>query len=213
MSTVILEDKKFLVTLSQTRKMPCKSIGLPATLCKTGAKLRKIPGSVCSKCYALKGMYSYPVVRKAQNQRFNQLMRALHSVNTAHRRKYIADFVSAIKPDRYFRWFDSGDLQSVEHLELIAEICRKTPQTKHWLPTHEYGILKKYLHKYDIPKNLIIRVSAAMINDAPPSGFRLTATVAAGIGHACDAKERGDNCGACRVCWDKRVRNIDYPLR
>ena len=201
-----------MINLSQTRKMPCKSIGLPATLCKTGAKLRKIPGSVCSKCYALKGTYSYPVVKKAQNQRFNQLMLALHSVNIAHRAKYIKEFVLAIKPDRYFRWHDSGDLQSVEHLELIAEICRKTPQTKHWLPTHEYGILKKYLVKNDIPKNLVIRVSTAMIGAAPPH-YRLTATVAAGIGHACDAKERDGNCGACRVCWDKRVRNIDYPLR
>jgi DNA topoisomerase-2 len=35
--------------------MPGFSYNLPATKCITGAKLVKIPGSVCSGCYALKG--------------------------------------------------------------------------------------------------------------------------------------------------------------
>ena len=42
---------------------------------------------------------------------------------------------------------DSGDLQSLEMLEAIAEVARQTPEVKHWLPTKEYGIyptLQKY---------------------------------------------------------------------
>ena len=41
--------------LSKPSKMPGPAHNLPAAACTTGAKLAKIPGSVCSGCYALKG--------------------------------------------------------------------------------------------------------------------------------------------------------------
>ena len=37
----------------------------------------------------------------------------------------------------YFRWHDSGDLQGQQHLDQIIEVCRLTPDVKHWLPTRE----------------------------------------------------------------------------
>ena len=37
--------------LSKPSKMPGWSIGIPAKECKTGAKLRLIPNSVCEGCY------------------------------------------------------------------------------------------------------------------------------------------------------------------
>jgi hypothetical protein len=40
--------------LSKPSKMPGWSIGIPAKECKTGAKLRLIPNSVCEGCYAEK---------------------------------------------------------------------------------------------------------------------------------------------------------------
>ena len=40
--------------LSKPGKMPGWSIGIPAAECNTGSKLRLIPNSVCSTCYALK---------------------------------------------------------------------------------------------------------------------------------------------------------------
>ena len=43
-------------SLSKPSKMPGWSIGLPAKECKTGSKLRAVPGSVCYDCYALKGL-------------------------------------------------------------------------------------------------------------------------------------------------------------
>ncbi len=44
--------------LGQTSKMPCPSYSTSARDCKTGSKLRKIPGSVCHGCYAYKGRYN-----------------------------------------------------------------------------------------------------------------------------------------------------------
>ena len=48
-------------SLSDTSKMPGKSWGINADLCKTGFKLAKIAGTICSVCYAKKGFYTlYP---------------------------------------------------------------------------------------------------------------------------------------------------------
>ena len=63
--------RKLMVTniLSQTSKMPCKSISLDAELCNTGSKLAKIPNTPCNKCYALRGFYNMPSVKKAMAAR------------------------------------------------------------------------------------------------------------------------------------------------
>jgi hypothetical protein len=66
-----------------------------------------------------------------------------------------------IKRQKWFRWHDAGDLQSVDHMNKIIEVCKLTPDTKHWLPTQE----RQYLPKpEDVPENLIIRLSAAKVD-------------------------------------------------
>jgi len=55
--------------LSKPSKMPGWAYGLPAPECKTGSKLRDIPNSTCSGCYAMKGCYVFPVVQAAQYRR------------------------------------------------------------------------------------------------------------------------------------------------
>ena len=53
--------------MTRTKKMPGLSYSLPAWECITGAKLRKVKGSVCAGCYALKGNYTrYPAIKAAQ---------------------------------------------------------------------------------------------------------------------------------------------------
>ena len=54
----VTEAKKITGSLTRTSKMPGLSYSLPAWECKTGSKLRKIKGSVCASCYALKGNYT-----------------------------------------------------------------------------------------------------------------------------------------------------------
>ena len=55
--------------LSKPSKMPSYAYSLPAKECKVGSKLRKVKGSVCFGCYALKGNYVYPNVQKALYKR------------------------------------------------------------------------------------------------------------------------------------------------
>ena len=199
--------------LSKPSKMPCDGWSIPAWECKVGSILRKIKGSVCAHCYALKGMYVFQNVKDAMMQRFAALTLALS--NAAEREKFIAAFVKLLTGKPYFRWHDSGDIQSVEHLVLIADIARATPGTKYWLPTREAAIVRKFAESHTVPDNLTVRVSAPMVDGKPlaVAGFPTSSVHKKGkaIGEECGAYTRDGFCGPCRLCWDKTVENVSYP--
>jgi len=193
--------------LSATTKMPCKSFNLPAWECKTGSKLAKIKGSVCFNCYAMKGNYTrFPVVKKAQYKKLGQLFNP----------SWVGAMVSMIEREKnpFFRWHDAGDVQSVEHFNNICEVARKTPNIKHWLPTREHKIINDYIKAGNtIPDNLIVRISATMIDDKPSKTASHTSTVhnqSDPIGHECPAPKQDGECGDCRACWDTNVKNVSY---
>ena len=183
--------------------MPCYSFNLPASECKTGSKLAKIEGSVCNGCYALKGFYRMPVVKKSMYDRL-ALIKQDSFVYT------MTNEITRKEKSGFFRWHDSGDLQSVEHLEKIVEICKRTPHIKHWLPTREKSILSKY--KGDIPDNLTIRLSSSMVDVIQESTKYNTSTVHTTVkfGVECSAPSNNNKCGSCRKCWDKSIKNISY---
>ena len=58
----IKEAQKIMISLGRAGKMPCPTYNTPAKLCKTVSKLRKIKGSTCNGCYAMKGNYLFPSV-------------------------------------------------------------------------------------------------------------------------------------------------------
>jgi len=191
--------------LSKTSKMPCPSYNLPAQECKVGGKLAKIEGSVCANCYALKGNYKRyeKTVAPALYGRLASLENDL----------WVGAMTTLIRGQRYFRWHDSGDLQSVEHFDKIVQVAHNTPDTKHWLPTREKKILQAY--NKSIPDNLVIRLSAAMVGGQPPATKHNTSTVHRAIdlvfyGHECPAYKQGGECGKCRACWDKTIDNVSY---
>ena len=190
--------------LSNTSKMACKSYGLPAAECQVGSKLRLVPGSTCSDCYALKGNYvRYPAIVQAQYRRLESLKNPL----------WLPAMITLITGQVKFRWHDSGDLQSVEHLEMICEVARQTPGTKHWLPTREKAMVTKHARLFAVPENLVIRVSAAMIDGNAPASAN-TSTVHTNlfnlVGNACIAPDQAGECRDCMMCWDKSVANVSY---
>jgi hypothetical protein len=199
-------------TLTQTSKMPCKSYSLPTEACQTGYKMSKIKGSICASCYADRGFYSMyaKTIKPAQFAR-------LDSIDGQF---WVDGMVALIGTDKYFRWHDSGDLQSLEHLEKIARVATMTPATMHWLPTREYAMIKRYIAKHGaLPKNLIVRLSA-MYPDQPvkiPASLVGVANVTASnvhtgapIGQRCVAPDQAGACGTCRACWTDAV--ISYEL-
>jgi hypothetical protein len=114
-----------------------------------------------------------------------------------------------IKGEEVFRWHDSGDLQSVQHLKNIFEVCNKTPETSHWLPTREAKFLK-LMDPEVLPKNLIIRMSSHMIDQEPVKFWPWTSTVSTGS-FTCPASKQGNECKSCRNCWDRNIANVSYP--
>ena len=70
----IKEAKKITHSLSDPGKMPGYAYSIPAHECKTGTKLRGVPGSVCFKCYAYeRGRYRFQNVKDAQYKRLAAL--------------------------------------------------------------------------------------------------------------------------------------------
>jgi len=200
----IKQSKKIIISLSKPDKMPGYAYGLPAWECKTGAKLVKVPGSVCAGCYALKGNYArFPEIKKSQYKR-------LASISRPEWVEAMAVVINskAVAQHGYFRWHDAGDIQSPEHLQKIFEVCKLTPKVKHWMPTREAQFLKD-IDPAQVPDNLIIRMSSHMIDQGPVTFWPHTSTVGSST-RTCPAPDQGGKCGSCRTCWNREIPNIEY---
>ena len=184
--------------LSKPSKMPGWSIGIPAKECKTGSKLRLIPKSVCYKCYALKGCYVFKVVQEAQYKR-------LKAISHPDWVQAMTTLINSKKPD-VFRWHDSGDVQDLQHLKKIFEVCRATPAKRHWMPTREAWIKD---HMASCPDNLVVRFSSPMVDQEPVKSWANTSTVST-KSRSCPAPDNNNECGSCRACWDPLVKNVEY---
>jgi len=196
----VKQAKKLTGSLTRTSKMPGLSYSLPAWECKTGSKLRKIKGSVCASCYALKGNYTrYKAIKAAQYVRLKKLKN----------KTWITAMVTQIKNQKWFRWHDAGDIQSMEHLEKIFQVCKQTPETMHWMPTREAQFLKT-IDPATVPKNLIIRMSSHMVDQGPVNFWPWTSTVTSTGGASCPAPKQGGQCKDCRACWNRKEKNISY---
>jgi hypothetical protein len=197
--------------LSAPSKMPCRSYSIPAKYCKTGGKLVSVKNSVCSKCYALKGFYNMPNVRNALQKRFN-------SINKPEWVDAMTIAIAGKETSGYFRWHDSGDIQSVEHLTKICQIAINLPSIKFWLPTREYSFVTQYKKQFGyIPSNLTIRLSSLMINGNAPTGIaKILGLTTSGVSKDktfnCPASNQDNKCLNCRACWDKSVKNVSYKL-
>jgi hypothetical protein len=198
---------------SNPSKMPCYSWSIPTEYCVTGSKLAKIEGTPCFECYAQKGFYNMPSTVNAMERRYKIFQ-------TIDREKFISDFVVALVGEEYFRWFDSGDVQSLEMLETIAEIARQTPSVKHWLPTREYAMVHEYLKKHGaFPENLLVRLSCTKIDlEKHPmetgNGSLIVTKWENAPEHAvkCSAPAQEGKCKDCRACWNKDVQTVAYLL-
>ena len=213
----VVQARKYIGGLTTTSKMPCPSYSLPAQACKTGSKLVSIVGSVCYGCYALKGFYQF---KQGKNSREIRLA-------SIYKQDWVQAMVTVLESRRdksYFRWHDSGDVQSLMHLGNIMEVAKRTPNTKHWLPTREYKFMKDYVESGgDVPANMYVRISTYMIDGIPPLRFAdtLNKQVEGFIGVSgvskdkmvadCPAYEQGGRCDECRTCWTTK-ENVVYPF-
>lgn len=215
MVTKLQECLEIIGGLSKPSKMPWYSWSTPATACVTGSKLAKKKGTVCSKCYALKGMYLFPNTQTAMERR----------LKARDDPRFVAAFVYVLNTkynnikgrENRFRWYDSGDIGTLKHLKDISIIAKYTPQIRHWLPTKEVGIVKEYYKSTapswkDDPLNLIIRPSHPMIGGKWPDN-RLQSTSGRDNDdtlYQCPAFKQDHMCKNCDACWTNQ--SINYRM-
>jgi len=152
-----------------------------------------------------------PNPKKCLEKRFNSIYKPewveAMTIAIAHKEK-----------SGFFRWHDSGDIQSVIHLRNICQIAINLPDITFWLPTREYSIVSIYVKLFGaIPSNLTIRLSSLMINGNAPSGIAktlglTTSGVSKDKSFSCPAPNQSNKCMDCRACWNKSVKNVSYKL-
>ena len=148
-------------------------------------------------CYAYeRGRYRFQNVKDAQYKRFAALKHPLWAPAMA--------LQINSKKVKYFRWHDSGDVQNLDHLQKIYEVCRLSPDVKHWMPTREAWVKD---HLDSCPDNLIIRLSAPMVDQAAPSSWPHTSTVVTS-GRTCRPLTRATNVRTVELAGTRTSRTL-----
>jgi len=162
----------------------------------------------CKGCYATTGNYRYPNVKAPR----------ISNQSDWQRFDWVSDMVEALQNDRYFRWFDSGDMYTLGLAEKILEVMRMTPWCKHWLPTrmHKFPKFALVLQNMAALKNVSVRFSSDSINGQFTKGLHGSVIIADSTQTTkamtlCKAYENLGKCNGCRACWDKKVKVIAYP--
>ena len=193
---------------SKPSKMPCRSWSLEAlTTCPASKDSNGDLVPACHGCYATGGQYRYPNVKNLR----------LHNQDDWKHDDWVDAMVTELDNDRYFRWFDSGDMYDIRLATKILEVMRRTPWTRHWLPTrmHKFDKFKPVIALMELLPNVVVRLSSDGVLGEVIEG-QTTSTIIPTISHkrpnmlACEAYERNGKCGTCRACWDKDVRVVAY---
>ena len=223
MSKVILNDKVFAlvakmqaesnstVKLSNTSKLGVKSWSLQA--------LNTCPASIgadgelvdaCKGCYATSGNYRFANVRAPRE--FNRLAWQQDS--------FVSDFVKALKKERFFRWFDSGDMYNIKLAEKMLLIMQATPHVMHWLPTrmHKFKKFHAVIEQMAALPNVAVRLSSdSIIGELVESSVsELNSTIipegalSEYKGFICKAFYQDGKCLDCTACYDKTVKTVAY---
>jgi len=162
----------------------------------------------CKGCYATTNFYLMKTTRAPRE----------HNKLDWQRLNWVDDMVQALGNDRYFRWFDSGDMYSLGLAEKMLEIMQRTPWVSHWLPTrmHKFPKFKLVLDQMKALKNVSVRFSSDSINGEYIKGLHGSVIIPTpeqlkkGM-TLCQAYEHNGTCNGCRACYDKKVKVIAYP--
>lgn len=198
-----------MLKLSKASKMPCKSWSLqaldtcPASKNKDGSLV-----DACKGCYATTGNYRFPNVKAPRE----------HNREDWKREEFVSDFVQELDTERYFRWFDSGDMYDLRLAKKILEIMQATPWVNHWLPTrmHKFAKFAEVIAQMEELPNVVVRLSSDSIDGETIEGAT-TSTICHSAENApegatvCEAYTRGGKCGTCRACFSKDVPVVAYP--
>jgi hypothetical protein len=197
-----------MIKLSKASKMPCRSWSLQALVtCPASKDANGELVAACAGCYATTGNYNFPNVKAPRE----------HNKDDWKRSQWVDDMVNELDSDRYFRWFDSGDLYDIRLARKVLEVMKRTPWVRHWLPTrmHKFDKFVPVLEEMQTLPNVVVRLSSDGVNGETIEGITTSTIVptseqAPKNATVCEAYERDGKCGQCRACWNKDVSLVAY---
>jgi hypothetical protein len=125
--------------------------------------------------------------------------------------------VASLNKDRYFRWFDSGDVYDLKLARKILAVMEQTPWVSHWLPTRmmKFKKFQTILASMQALPNVMVRFSSdSVLGEFDERHGSVIVPDAASVpagATLCQAYEHGGKCNGCRACYDKSVAVIAYP--
>jgi hypothetical protein len=161
----------------------------------------------CSGCYATTGCYNFKGTK------------AVRADNKAAWQEagWVQTMTTALRKQRFFRWFDSGDMYSLSLAEKMLEVMKATPHVKHWLPTrmHKFPKFQSIIAEMAALDNVMVRPSSDAVDGTYTKGVHGSTILPAGMPVpagvvACTAPENDGKCNGCRACYSKDVPVIGY---
>lgn len=159
----------------------------------------------CQGCYATTGFYMFKQAKGTRE--FNR--------EDWQRDGWINEMVQALENSRYFRWFDSGDMYSLDLAWKMHTVMLRTPWVSHWLPTrmHKFAKFESVIAHMQALPNVVVRFSSDSVDGSIIPGAT-TSTIFSGEVPAgvteCQAYQHDGKCNGCRACYSKDVQVIGY---
>ena len=161
----------------------------------------------CSGCYATTGCYNFKGTK------------AVRADNKAAWQEagWVQTMTTALRKQRFFRWFDSGDMYSLSLARKMLEVMKATPQVQHWLPTrmHKFPKFSAIIAEMQALPNVMVRPSSDAVDGTYTKGVHGSTILPAGMPVpagvvACTAPDNGGKCNGCRACYSKDVPVVAY---
>jgi hypothetical protein len=161
----------------------------------------------CAGCYATQGTYNFPGTKKV---RFDNKQAWQDDA-------WVDTMVGALKKQKYFRWFDSGDMYSIALALKMYAVMVRTPHVKHWLPTrmHKFAKYQQVLTKMAALPNVMVRPSSDAVDGTFTAGVHGSTILPEGMAvpagvKVCTAPTTNGKCSGCRACYSKDVAVVGY---
>lgn len=199
------------VKLSNTSKLGVKSWSLQAiNTCPASIGADGQLVDACKGCYATAGNYRFSNVKAPRE--FNR--------QAWQQDSFVSDFTKALQKERFFRWFDSGDMYDLRLANKMLDIMKGTPHVKHWLPTrmHKFKKFHAVIQEMAALENVVVRLSSDSVTGGMVQSG-LTDTNSTIIpeyalseykGFVCQAFYQGGKCLDCAACYDKSIKTVAY---
>lgn len=197
------------IRISKASKMPCRSWSLQALdTCPASRKANGELVDACQGCYATDGNYRFSNVKAPR----------IHNKEDWKRDEWVADMIKELDNDRYFRWFDSGDMYDLRLAHKILQVMTMTPWVRHWLPTrmHKFDKFNGVIESMQALPNVVVRLSSDSVRGDTVGNAKWSSTI---IGTdqvhttsftVCRSFEQDGKCLDCRACWSKDVHVVAY---